>query len=290
MLLSLTWLTKDQDLIKVRGWQVAPAEIEAVLLTHPQIIGAAVLGVQDTHGTGELPRAFVVRKPKVYNEAATSYGIGEEGDQNDATEDEIKTFVAERLARYKYLDGGVQFVKEIPRNASGKVLKAKLRAMESTVATIETVTNFMDSTINGTFNEAASNGPTTIVYGSLDRYLENPVTDFGKDTITGTVRGTVNGTINVTVSEVAGEDSHTTNSCTDRDVLEKLQAIDNTIPHGRSNSLAEKVIGEAIEKMKQNMQNNNQIPAVSQSIGGKRKHSGMLTRRRKRQSMDMTAR
>lgn len=233
----------------------------------------------------------MIRKPKVYNEAATSYGIGEEGDQNDVTENEIKKFVADRLARYKYLDGGVQFVKEIPRNASGKVLKAKLRVMESTVAVVETVAQIMDSTINSTPTEATSNGhTTTIVHGSLDRCREDAVAGFGKDTITGTFSKTINGTINVTVNEVAEEDNQIFNSPTDKDVLESLQAIDNTIQRGRSNSLAEKVIGEAIEKMKQNMQKNNNVPAMSNGIGGKRKHTGVLTRRRKRQSMDMTAR
>ena len=115
-----------QDLIKVRGWQVAPAELEAVLLTHPQIINVAVIGVPVPDGTGEVPRAYVVRKPQLDNGVAANYGMVEE---NEVTEDEIKEFMLSKLSRYKALDGGVQFVDAIPRTASGKAMKHKLKEM-----------------------------------------------------------------------------------------------------------------------------------------------------------------
>ncbi len=117
-----------QDLIKVRGWQVAPAELEAILLTHPQIINVAVIGVPVADGTGEVPRAYVVRKPKLENGAAATYGVAED---KEVSEEEIKEFMISKLSRYKALDGGVQFVDTIPRNASGKVLKTKLREMNT---------------------------------------------------------------------------------------------------------------------------------------------------------------
>lgn len=79
-------------------------------------------------GTGEVPRAYVQLKPKPSPEhEATTYGVA---DEKEVTEEDVKQWVKERLARYKWLDGGVRFVDTIPRNAGGKVQKVKLRAME----------------------------------------------------------------------------------------------------------------------------------------------------------------
>ncbi|KAK0508724.1 hypothetical protein JMJ35_009000 [Cladonia borealis] len=119
---------RAKDLIKVRGWQVAPAELEAILITHPSIINAAVIGIPVPEGTGEVPRAYVQLKPKPSPEhETTTYGVA---DEKEVTEEDVKQWVRERLARYKWLDGGVRFVDNIPRNAGGKVQKVKLRAME----------------------------------------------------------------------------------------------------------------------------------------------------------------
>lgn len=104
-------------MIKVRGFQVAPAEIEAVLLKHPKVQDAGIIGIPATSmasdagkGSGELPRAYLVKMP-------------------DATvsEAEIKAYVAEKLAKYKQLEGGVVFVDALPKSASGKILKRELR-------------------------------------------------------------------------------------------------------------------------------------------------------------------
>ncbi|KAF3386878.1 putative acyl-coenzyme A synthetase [Penicillium rolfsii] len=104
---------RKKDLIKVRGFQVSPSEIEAVLLTHPRVGDVAVTGVDsgDSEDDGsEKPRAYVVLAP----------GTGGVSDM------ELEQYVAENLARYKQLTGGVKFVKVIPRNASGKILRRKL--------------------------------------------------------------------------------------------------------------------------------------------------------------------
>ena len=98
----------------MRGFQVAPPEVEAVLLMHPEIIDAAVIGV--VIDDAELPRAYVVRRP---DSAAAK----------DLTEETVKTYCAEKLAKYKRLEAGVMFVDAIPRNASGKILKRILREM-----------------------------------------------------------------------------------------------------------------------------------------------------------------
>ncbi|KAL1848623.1 hypothetical protein Plec18170_007933 [Paecilomyces lecythidis] len=104
---------RKKELIKVRGFQVAPPELEAVLLSHPQIIDAAVVGITLVRDDGEVPRAYVVRRP------------GPEGAK--VTEKDVKVFLESRLAKYKALTGGVKFVDSIARNASGKILKRLLR-------------------------------------------------------------------------------------------------------------------------------------------------------------------
>lgn len=113
------WYIVDRKkvLIKVRGFQVAPPEIEAALLSHPLIMDAAVIGVTFPGGVDkdliEHPRAFVVRQPVPESKNLTEKGVQE--------------FAGGKLAKYKYLSGGVVFVDSIPKNASGKILKRLLR-------------------------------------------------------------------------------------------------------------------------------------------------------------------
>ncbi|KAL1611795.1 hypothetical protein SLS60_000015 [Paraconiothyrium brasiliense] len=113
---SRKWYVVDRkkELIKVRGFQVAPAEIEGVLLQHPHILDAAVVGVPSPETGSEMPRAYVIRK------------VGSE----ELTEREVEAWVEERLARYKRLEGGVRFlgVGEIPKTASGKIKKREMGA------------------------------------------------------------------------------------------------------------------------------------------------------------------
>lgn len=98
-----------KELIKVKGFQVPPAELETILRTHPQILDAGVVGVQ--HPTsGEVPRAFVVVKPG-----------------SNVTEKEIQDFVSKQVASYKRLTGGVKFLDTIPKNATGKIMRRQLK-------------------------------------------------------------------------------------------------------------------------------------------------------------------
>ncbi|EPB77084.1 AMP-binding enzyme [Ancylostoma ceylanicum] len=97
-----------KELIKVKGLQVAPAELEDILLSHKEIHDAAVIGVPDEK-TGEKPRAYVVSASK------------------NLTEADVKRFVEEKVSTYKFLTGGVVFVKEIPKSPSGKILRRFLR-------------------------------------------------------------------------------------------------------------------------------------------------------------------
>lgn len=100
----------------MRAFQVAPPELEAVLLSHPQIVDAAVIGVpegQAKEDGSQLPRAYVVKR------------AGEDGER--LTEVEVKGYLEGKLAKFKHLEGGVMFVDAIPKNASGKILKRVLR-------------------------------------------------------------------------------------------------------------------------------------------------------------------
>lgn len=106
-------IDRKKELIKVRGFQVAPPEIEAVLLSHPLIKDAAVFGIKYPGEESEYPRAIVVKQPGPEGQALTA--------------EELQKFAGERLAKYKYLTGGVKFAEAIPKNASGKILKRLLR-------------------------------------------------------------------------------------------------------------------------------------------------------------------
>ncbi|MCP3912941.1 MAG: 4-coumarate--CoA ligase family protein [Actinomycetia bacterium] len=97
-----------KELIKYKGFQVPPAELEALIVTHPAVADAAVIGIPDDEA-GELPKAFVVLKP------------GE-----SATVADIQEFVGQHVASYKHVRL-VDFVDEIPKSASGKILRRFLR-------------------------------------------------------------------------------------------------------------------------------------------------------------------
>ena len=100
-----------KELIKYKGFQVPPAELEGLLLTHPDVADAAVIPIPDEEA-GELPKAFVVLKP------------GHEADPA-----EIVAFVAGHVAHYKQIRL-IEIVAEIPKSASGKILRRVLRDRE----------------------------------------------------------------------------------------------------------------------------------------------------------------
>ncbi|SEO30333.1 Acyl-CoA synthetase (AMP-forming)/AMP-acid ligase II [Actinacidiphila rubida] len=100
-----------KELIKYKGYQVPPAELEAVLLTHPDVADAAVIGVLDADGN-EVPKAYVVPQPRSALTAA-----------------EVIAHVASHVAPYKKVRS-VEFTEAIPRASSGKILRRELRALE----------------------------------------------------------------------------------------------------------------------------------------------------------------
>jgi acyl-CoA synthetase (AMP-forming)/AMP-acid ligase II len=94
-----------KELIKYKGYQVPPAELEAILIAHPAIADAAVIPVADEEA-GEIPKAYLVLS-------------------GEATAEEIMAYVAERVAPYKKIRA-VEVVEEIPKSASGKILRRVL--------------------------------------------------------------------------------------------------------------------------------------------------------------------
>ena len=97
-----------KELIKYKGFQVAPAELEALIVSHPGIADVAVIGLPDEEA-GEIPKAFVKLQPDTTLQAS-----------------EIQAFVAEHVSSYKQIHD-VEFVDTIPKSASGKILRRLLR-------------------------------------------------------------------------------------------------------------------------------------------------------------------
>ena len=105
-----------KELIKYNGFQVAPAELEAIALGHQAVGDVAVVGVPSGQTGSELPLAYVV---PAKNHAPSQ-----------STADSIVKFVKDRVISYKQLRGGVRFVEAIPRNPSGKILRRELKRMD----------------------------------------------------------------------------------------------------------------------------------------------------------------
>ena len=109
---SYTYSGRSDDMLKVAGIYVSPFEVEATLVQHPAVLEAAVIGKADADGLVKT-KAFVVLKA-----GAT------------ADEAELKAFVKERLAPYKY-PRYIEFLADLPKTATGKIQRFKLRAMEA---------------------------------------------------------------------------------------------------------------------------------------------------------------
>jgi benzoate-CoA ligase len=109
---SYTYAGRSDDMLKVSGIYVSPFEVEATLVQHQAVLEAAVIGKEDSDGLTKT-KAFVVLKAG-----------------QSATEEELKAFVKERLAPYKY-PRFIEFVAELPKTATGKIQRFKLRDLEA---------------------------------------------------------------------------------------------------------------------------------------------------------------
>lgn len=102
-------IDRSKDLIKYKGFQVPPIELETILLSHPAVKEAAVVGKPDERA-GEIPVGFIVRHSG-----------------SEVTEQELLDLVSENVSVQKRLYGGIQFVAELPKNSTGKIMKKTLR-------------------------------------------------------------------------------------------------------------------------------------------------------------------
>ena len=109
---SYTYGGRSDDMLKVSGIYVSPFEVESTLVQHAAVLEAAVIGVPDEEGLTKT-KAFVVLKPGA-----------------QVTDAELKAFVKERLAPYKY-PRTIEFVAELPKTATGKIQRFKLRDLEA---------------------------------------------------------------------------------------------------------------------------------------------------------------
>lgn len=109
---TYTYSGRSDDMLKVSGIYVSPFEVEATLVQHPAVLEAAVIGVNDKDGLTKT-KAYVVLK------------AGQE-----ASESDLKMFVKDRLAAYKY-PRAIEFISELPKTATGKIQRFRLREREA---------------------------------------------------------------------------------------------------------------------------------------------------------------
>ncbi len=103
---------RAKEMIKYKGYQIAPAELEALLIEHPDVADAAVIPKDSGNGMDEIPKAFVVRRAGA-----------------QLTAEDVMAYVEERVAPYKKVRE-VDFVEAIPKNPSGKILRRELKEKE----------------------------------------------------------------------------------------------------------------------------------------------------------------
>lgn len=104
-----------KEMIKYKGWSIAPAELEDLLYKNPNVFDAAVIGKPSSEiDVGQIPKAFIILKPEA---------------KGKVTEQEIMDWVGERISAYKKIRE-VEFVEGIPKTGTGKILRRELIAQE----------------------------------------------------------------------------------------------------------------------------------------------------------------
>lgn len=115
-------LDRIKEMIKYKGWSIAPAELEDLLFKNPHVFDAAVIGKPSKElDVGEIPKAFIILNPE---------------SKGKVTEDEIMKWVAEKISAYKKIRE-VEFVDNIPKSGSGKILRRELVQQEKNKLGIE---------------------------------------------------------------------------------------------------------------------------------------------------------
>ncbi|KAI0095115.1 amp dependent CoA ligase [Irpex rosettiformis] len=122
-----------KEILKVRGFQVAPAELEGHLLGHPDVADCCVVGIPDEY-SGEVPLAFVVPSHAAQNR------MNSDPQEAIKVKESIVKFVHDHKVHYKRLTGGVEFLDSIPKNPSGKLLRRFLREKAKEILAARTAT------------------------------------------------------------------------------------------------------------------------------------------------------
>lgn len=190
-----------KELIKYKGYQVAPAELEALLLTHEGIADAAVIGVRRSDGN-EIPKAFVVRRDSHADLGAT----------------EILEFVAASVAPYKKLRA-LEFIDAIPKSPAGKILRKVLRAREQSAPEISVDRTGAVATI-GINRPAKRNALTLSMYAALADAIAEADADAAIRVIVLTGSGG---------SFSAGNDLHDFQSTPDNELLDAVLRFQETV-------------------------------------------------------------
>jgi acyl-CoA synthetase (AMP-forming)/AMP-acid ligase II len=112
---------RRKELIKYKGFQVPPAELESSLLQHPDVADAAVIGIHSEAEATELPRGYIVSAKPLKTQA-----------EKDALAVKVQKWIETKVAKHKYLRGGVVIIDVIPKSASGKILRKDLRERAKT--------------------------------------------------------------------------------------------------------------------------------------------------------------
>jgi len=118
---------RKKELIKYKGFQVPPADLEGTLLTHPEVADAGVIGVYSQKDETELPRAYIAPKN-------VSLAEPKNAAQRKAFEKSISDWIKARVANHKQLRGGVVVIATVPKSATGKILRKDLRELAAAEA------------------------------------------------------------------------------------------------------------------------------------------------------------
>ncbi|PLN75173.1 putative phenylacetyl-CoA ligase [Aspergillus taichungensis] len=110
---------RAKDMIKYKGYQIAPTELEDILLGHPHVKDAAVIGVANEDLQTEVPLAYLVLQDAAHETEAMAVSI--------------LSSLKDRVAHYKHLRGGIVWIPQVPKSAAGKVLKRELKDRVKTV-------------------------------------------------------------------------------------------------------------------------------------------------------------
>lgn len=115
-----TIVDRRKELIKYKGFQVAPAELESVLLQHPEVADVAVIGIESKGEATELPRAYITPSRPLSSQEASPFALG------------VQDWVSQRVAPHKRLRGGIVIIDQVPKSAAGKILRRELRERAKT--------------------------------------------------------------------------------------------------------------------------------------------------------------